>query len=91
MLLVQPFHDDKGTGLFCQSWNQKWHLIGITQPNDGDIEGRSATWPSMRAGLNVVSDIQVTKLSFCISSLQFKLFSGPDEMGSTRVPWSILV
>jgi len=59
MLLVQPFHDDQGTGLFCQSWNQKWHLVGITQPNDGDIEGRSATWPSMRAGLNVVSDIQV--------------------------------
>ena len=59
MLLVQPFHDDPGTALYCQAWDQRWHLVGILKKHTPeDIGDKRANWPSIRAGLNTFSDIQ---------------------------------
>ena len=61
MLLVQPFHDDPGTALYCQAWDQRWHLVGILKNNFGEIadeSSRRTNWPTIRAGLNTFTDIQ---------------------------------
>ena len=47
MLLISPFKEDRGAGLFCQSWNQQWHLTGIIRENAES----SSDWPKQRAGV----------------------------------------
>jgi hypothetical protein len=54
MLLVQPFQDDPGAGLICQSWDQRWHLVGILQHS----KNYDKNWPTVRAGLNFFNDVQ---------------------------------
>ena len=61
MLLVQPFHDDPGTALFCQAWDQRWHLVGLMKEivqKDASKSSKRQNWPSIRAGQNTFSDIQ---------------------------------